>query len=76
MPWQEDEDKFNKEACGVKAGEKAGDKDSVLPGFRAKLLRQTNPSQMTKEELLPWNGYRKVMHKWHKRLTFVSSISI
>ena len=74
MPWQEDEEKYTKEAWGVKAGEKAGDKESVLPGFRAKLLRQT-VSPPAKEELLPWNGYRKVMHKWHKRFASVSTFS-
>lgn len=72
MPWQEDEEKYVREAWGLKPGEKAGDKETVLPGFRAKLLRHTAAPQITKDELLPWNGYRKVMHKWHKRLAVVS----
>lgn len=75
MPWQEDETKYAKEAMGEKPAEKAGDKETVLPGFRAKLLRTTT-SHCGKKDLLPWDGFRKVMHKWHKRIagTFDASV--
>ncbi|CED85283.1 KEKE-like motif-containing transcription regulator (Rlr1)/suppressor of sin4 [Phaffia rhodozyma] len=57
--WHVDEKRYIKEAVG--------DKD-VLPGFLSAPSRPQTAAPIDIKAVLPWDGYRKVMHKWHIRL--------
>lgn len=63
--WRMDEAKFVKEAHG---------EDKLLPGFRLGRIHNLKDKQapLTKDILLPWDGFRKVAHKWSSRFVTVS----
>lgn len=64
MGWIMDEARYRKECHGE------GQKE-LLPGFRSRALAPEVPTPLVIGELLPFQAFKKVVHKWHLRLLTV-----
>lgn len=64
LSWYSDQATFN-----VENKTKVGGKTTALPGLQQSFKMSQSPTNV-----LGWDEFRRILRKWHKRLTMVSKI--